>query len=320
MLIFFSNFAAQTVFDMKKFYSLFVAALCSVSIWATEGALCGKFTINALGEQVIFSQGNLQYKASTDTWRFAKNQYDTIGSRNANISSAYTGWIDLFGWGTGNDPVKTNTNESAYFPFHEWGANPISNGGNVANLWRTLTLSEWAYMLNIRANCTNLCGKATVNNVRGYVLLPDDWTLPSGLSFTPSAADWTTNTYYADEWQEMEDAGAVMLVANGFRYGATNVGSFGEMIMYWSANSTSEYTAGCVGFFDDLIYTDNARSNGEGVRLVQDVANTPTNVSSPANEQTSLSANKRIVNGQLVIERDGRIFNTTGVEVSAVNQ
>jgi hypothetical protein len=226
----------------------------------------------------------------------------------------------LFGWGTGNDPVKTNTNESAYFPFHEWGANPISNGGNVANLWRTLTLSEWAYMLNIRANCTNLCGKATVNNVRGYVLLPDDWTLPSGLSFTPSAADWTTNTYYADEWQEMEDAGAVMLVANGFRYGATNVGSFGEMIMYWSANSTSEYTAGCVGFFDDLIYTDNARSNGEGVRLVQDVANTPTNVSSPANEQTSLSANKRIVNGQLVIERDGRIFNTTGVEVSAVNQ
>lgn len=300
---------------MRKIASILIALVASIAVMATEGALSGKFTINAQGKQVVFSQGNLQYKASTDTWRFAKNQYDTIGSRNANISAVYTGWIDLFGWGTGNDPVKTNTNESAYNPFYEWGANPISNGGNAANLWRTLTFLEWAYVLNTRPNCTNLCGKATVNNVRGYVLLPDDWTLPSGLSFTPSAADWTTNSYYADEWQEMEDAGAVMLVANGFRYGATNVGSFGELVMYWSATSTSEYMAGCVGFINDLIYTDNARSNGEGVRLVQDVTNSPTNVQSPTNEQSSISANKRIVDGQLVIEKNGKLYNATGSQV-----
>ena len=300
---------------MRKIASILIALVVSIAVMATEGALSGKFTINAQGKQVVFSQGNLQYKASTDTWRFAKNQYDTIGSRNANISAVYTGWIDLFGWGTGNDPVKTNTNESAYNPFYEWGANPISNGGNVANLWRTLTFLEWAYVLNTRPNCTNLCGKATVNNIRGYVLLPDDWTLPSGLSFTPSAADWTTNSYYADEWQEMEDAGAVMLVANGFRYGATNVGSFGEFIMYWSATSTSEYLAGCVGFFNDLIYTDNTRSNGEGVRLVQDVTNSPTNVQSPTNEQSSISANKRIVGGQLVIEKNGKLYSATGSQV-----
>lgn len=300
---------------MRKIASILIVLVASIAVMATEGALSGKFTINAQGKQVVFSQGNLQYKASTDTWRFAKNQYDTIGSRNANISAVYTGWIDLFGWGTGNNPVKTNTNESAYNPFYEWGTNPISNGGNAANLWRTLTFSEWAYVLNTRPNCTNLCGKATVNNVRGYVLLPDDWTLPSGLSFTPSAADWTTNSYYADEWQEMEDAGAVMLVANGFRYGATNVGSFGEFIMYWSATSTSEYMAGCVGFINDLIYTDNARSNGEGVRLVQDVTNSPTNVQSPTNEQSSISANKRIVDGQLVIEKNGKLYNATGSQV-----
>ena len=220
---------------MRKIAVLLIALVASLAVMATEGALPGKFTINAQGDQVVFSQGNLQYKASIDTWRFAKNQYDTIGSRNANISPAYTGWIDLFGWGSGNDPVKTTTNEYAYDPFYEWGANPISNGGNVANQWRTLTFLEWAYVLNTRTNCTNLCGKATVNNVRGYVLLPDDWTLPSGLSFNPAATDWTTNTYYADEWQEMEDAGAVLLIANGFRYGATNVGSFGVLVMYWSA-------------------------------------------------------------------------------------
>ena len=302
---------------MRKIASILIALVVSIAVMATEGALSGKFTINAQGKQVVFSQGNLQYKASTDTWRFAKNQYDTIGSRNANISAVYTGWIDLFGWGTGNDPVKTNTNESAYNPFYEWGANPISNGGNVANLWRTLTFLEWAYVLNTRPNCTNLCGKATVNNIRGYVLLPDDWTLPSGLSFTPSAADWTTNSYYADEWQEMEDAGAVMLVANGFRYGATDIGSFGVLVMYWSATPTTgnEYTAGCVGFMNDFIYTDNARSNGEGVRLVQDVTNSPTNVQSPTNEQLSISANKRIVDGQLVIEKNGKLYNATGSQV-----
>lgn len=302
---------------MRKIASILIALVASIAVMATEGALSGKFTINPQGDQVVFSQGNLQYKASTDMWRFAKNQYDTIGSRNANISAVYAGWIDLFGWGTGNDPVKTNTNESAYNSFYEWGANPISNGGNVANLWRTLTFSEWTYVLHTRNNCTNLCGKATVNNVRGYVLLPDDWTLPSGLSFTPSAADWTTNTYYADEWQEMEDAGAVMLVANGFRYGATDVGSFGVLVMYWSATPTTgnEYTAGCVGFMNGLIYTDNARSNGEGVRLVQDVTNSPTNVQSPTNEQSSISANKRIVDGQLVIENNGKLYNATGSQV-----
>lgn len=47
------------------------------------------------------SPGNLQYQASTGIWRFAEHQYDYIGSGNENISTSYSGWIDLFGWGTG---------------------------------------------------------------------------------------------------------------------------------------------------------------------------------------------------------------------------
>ena len=61
------------------------------------GAINGLFTINSSGDQVYFSQGNLQYQASTDTWRFAENQYDIIGNANSNISPTYDGWIDLFG-------------------------------------------------------------------------------------------------------------------------------------------------------------------------------------------------------------------------------
>ena len=44
--------------------------------------------------QVYFSPGNLQYKASTNTWRFAINPWDCIGDANNNISSTYDGWIE----------------------------------------------------------------------------------------------------------------------------------------------------------------------------------------------------------------------------------
>ena len=39
----------------------------------------GYFSINANGQQVQFSQGNLQYRAATHTWRFAQHQYDVVG-------------------------------------------------------------------------------------------------------------------------------------------------------------------------------------------------------------------------------------------------
>lgn len=55
--------------------------------------LKGRFSV-AADKQVTFSPGNLQYKASTSIWAFAENQYDFVGSDNANISSTYDGWID----------------------------------------------------------------------------------------------------------------------------------------------------------------------------------------------------------------------------------
>ena len=62
---------------------------------------------------VLFSKGNLQYQASTKTWRFAENQYDIIGEGNENISYRYSGWIDLFGWGTSG----WNSGANAYQPY-----------------------------------------------------------------------------------------------------------------------------------------------------------------------------------------------------------
>ena len=48
---------------------------------APIGAINGKFTINANGNQVYFSQGNLQYigSAATPYWKFAEKQWDYLG-------------------------------------------------------------------------------------------------------------------------------------------------------------------------------------------------------------------------------------------------
>ena len=61
-----------------------------------NGAIKAAFSVSA-DKKVYFSKGNLQYQASTGTWRFAENQYDIIGEDNANISSTYSGWIDSSG-------------------------------------------------------------------------------------------------------------------------------------------------------------------------------------------------------------------------------
>ena len=136
-----------------------------------NGASKAEFSVSPT-KKVRFSKGNLQYQASTGTWRFAEHQYDCIGEGNKNISSTYEGWIDLFGWGTSG----WSSGADAYKPYHrskysgdywvggaynnsltgeyaqaDWGVyNAISNGGNKVGMWRTLTAEEWNYILFTR--------------------------------------------------------------------------------------------------------------------------------------------------------------------------
>ena len=260
---------------------------------APTGAIDGKFTINGSGDQMYFSQGNLQYQASTNTWRFAENQYDYIGSTNSNISSTYSGWIDLFGWGTsgwnsGNIYYypwdSNNSSGSTYGPPGEydltgsyanadWGVfNPISNGGNTANQWRTLTQPEWDYVFNTRTTTSGIrYAKANVNNVNGVILLPDDWsssTYSLSSTNTPDAS-FSSNTLTPSQWSTLEQAGAVFLPAAGLRIGTSvyDVGSYGS---YWSASCSGSYFAYFVYFDDSGLSSDDTflRYFGQSVRLV----------------------------------------------------
>lgn len=246
----------------------------------------GKFSVSA-SKQVQFSQGNLQYQASTRTWRFAEHQYDIIGSDNSNISASYSGWIDLFGWGTGNNPTNSSEDYKDYSTFVDWGVNAISNGGNQANLWRTLTKDEWVYLFCTRWNASILFGLGSVNGVNGTIILPDSWTTPQGASFTPSTSKgladlggyyldkngdhFGDNIYTAEQWAVMESAGAVFLPAAGSRQfaGVHAVGSYG---FYWTPSGSDDHNPPYLNFGSNCIYPSTGgllRTAGCSVRLVR---------------------------------------------------
>ena len=249
------------------------------------GAIEFAFSVSA-DKQIYFSQGNLQYQASTGTWKFADNQYDMIGEDNANISEDYEGWIDLFGWGTsGNNsksPYMTSTTGSDYGDGkndiagtnYDWGVyNKISNGGNQAGQWRTLTIDEWSYVTYTRTNASSKKGVATVNDVTGLILLPDSWTLPEGLTFISGAnGDYAQNTYSTADWAKMEANGAVFLPAAGDR-DVTNISHVGTHGTYWSSSAYEDKWAGNLTLFSgDVNYSGACgRYVGNSVRLVQEV-------------------------------------------------
>lgn len=245
---------------------------------SVDGMLPGAFSVSAT-QQVRFSQGNLQYQASTNTWRFAEHQYDYVGSANLNISSTYTGWIDLFGWGTGNNPTLTSTNNSDYNTFVDWAYhNPISNGGNAVYQWRTLASAEWHYLLNSRTNASSKRGTGNINGVGGLIILPDSWALPSGCSFTAgfasSLGDWSLNSYTLAQWAQMETAGAVFLPAAGYRFGTEYSYNMGYSGLFWSSTLHTNYE-GQAYYMDFSSYSlyatsNNPRNLGFSVRPVRD--------------------------------------------------
>lgn len=264
-----------------------------VSVDHHIGALNGLFTINANGDKVNFSQGNLQYQASSHTWRFAENQWDfvgtqypgqgpaagtVIGSDNTAISGNTPSWIDLFGWGTSGynhgatayQPYSTTNNSSYYYAYGnsnnnlnsqtgqaDWGYNKIINGGNIENGgWRTLTNDEWTYLFMWRNTDSGIRWKqGKVNGVKGIILLPDNWTV----SLYPLSEEYgyNSNIISDTDWQNIfEPNGAVFLPITGYR-SSTSV-SVMDLGCYWTASRCNivNYTtsdAYSVRFYDGTL-------------------------------------------------------------------
>ena len=270
-----------------------------------EGVINGKFTINASGDQVYFSQGNLQATTSdlgeNWTWSLATNQWDYIGnaasntSINGNGTVSVNGTVDLFGWvgasSTWEGAAKygisnsTTSNSASTYGNNE-SENLKSDWGNtIGTGWRTLTSDEWKYLFD---NHTK--GWSTVNGVNGYVIRPD------GVS-TAIAASYT-----ASDWDAEEAAGAVFLPATGYRENATvnNVGSHGN---YWSSSpNTSDVKFAYRLYFSDSNLDSQSsyyRFFGYPVRLVKDVTSSGDDPASPGDDPAPTTSCRLINLGEL---------------------
>ena len=247
------------------------------------------------GKTVTFSPGNLQYTQSTNTWSFARAQYEVLGTENVvrdsssdtilgdcRAGTAHADEIDLFGWSaseTMNFGVSTSMSSYNYYgDFEDWGINKIGN--DTADTWRTLKYKEWYYLRWKRPSYAELVGVAQVNGINGLVLLPDDWVCPEGISFksgfqTTSDADQyaTYQAYTHEQWQVLENAGAVFLPAAGYRYGLA-VDVVQRTGYYWVAPEDNKKLISCLLFGPkeaSLVGVEPAY--GYSVRLVKDVTN-----------------------------------------------
>jgi hypothetical protein len=201
----------------------------------------------------------LQYTQSTDTWQFAREQYEYIGAENIK-DGALADKIDLFGWSGKDSKVPFGVGVSSNYidyqgEFVDWGTNTIS--GDASNTWRTLSIEEWEYIYHGRENADRLLALATLEGVPGLILLPDNWQQPEDIPFVSSVEQglaWNAtrvegsyfdasnkdhtkdNIYTQAQWQKMEALGAVFIPCAGWRVENT-----------WYIEHTVEIKSKCTG-------------------------------------------------------------------------
>ena len=219
-------------------------------------------------QKVEFSKGNLQYDGGT--WSFAENQWDYIGEDAGNIAS--TGKRDLFGWGTGDAPMKTESTDN-YSTFNGW-----ASGVTIAGYsdWRTLTSTEWIYIFNSSDRGATRYVMAKVRGVQGMVLLPDGWN--GGYNFgdgkANTALSWEDAVSISnDDWDKiLEKQGAVFLPAAGKRGNYTMLATSDGF--YWSSSNRDIENDAWFLYFqsNDVRFSyPNQRWWGCSVRLVRDL-------------------------------------------------
>ena len=232
---------------------------------------------------------------------------------------------------------RENNNLTGDYAYADWGIyNPIENGGNFAGLWRVLTHEEWVYIIESRPNAGKLFGFATIDNqYKGVILLPDEWVLPSGVTFKPGTdcymeyetgngwrnlnldmqTNYNDNKYTLAQWKIMEEAGAVFFPAMGYLTGG-EIRYPNDYGYYASSSARNGYTEYAMEFDNkSLLASDGAarRGNGVSVRLVtnEGAGQGIDNI----NHKSETINHKFIKDGQLFIERNGKIINVLGQPV-----
>ena len=308
----------------------------------------GKFSVGA-NKTAVFTPGNLQYHTGSKEWRFAKQQYQVVGEQNIEVGNPdFKGWIDMLGWSNGEENDygvnPSNANEDYDGEFVDWGT-LFADEDSLS----TLTADEWNYLLYQRD--ADLKQLAQVGDVVGIMLFPDNWLTPEDAKgYADKDEDGVRIQFYTlAEWEVLENTGAIFLPAAGRRTGGwgniinydqveennpenlngrfyrwqdnTNVYSY-----YWSSTKDAEnlvsYVITCESIGNDeyilgtpALWKEKGRY-GQSVRLAKVTTtsggNTGTNLD---NILVGEKAAKVIINGKLVIIKNGKAYNAMGQEI-----
>ena len=259
----------------------------SITVFTTFGEesepLKGVFSVSK-DKKVGFAKGNLRYSQDAnwnDHWSLAEHQYDILGAGNLKSQEVDQNGdrfpsrdhLDLFCWSAGNSnngTIHTYPNDSYYTgDFKEWGAQTAFT--DIYGFgWSTMTKDEWTYLLSERENAATLKSFATVNGVKGLVLLPDEWNAPDGVIISEEMT--------AEQWATIEKTGAVFLPAAGtltVNMDSKTVATVNDVNVvgsYWSSTpSETDVNAFSMTFTESEVKpaVDIYRRIGSAVRLVK---------------------------------------------------
>ena len=250
------------------------------------GASYAVFSVSPT-KKVRFSKGNLQYidtgyhavitgGTASGTWRFANNQLDTINVQGARRDCFI--WATS-GWNHGYSNPYLPTANSAYTVYNptqlngayansDWGVyNAISNGGNLPNMWRTLSQEEWNYLLNTRSVSFARYSLCKVDNIYAIIIFPDNYIHPALQVPWPTITTSTfPNLYSAYHFALLEKAGCVFLPIIGW--------SGGNIILpiYWTSDLSHKIVFNTNGSPWIRVVSGSSTSKYR-IRLVRDVEN-----------------------------------------------
>lgn len=296
--------------DSKTGIMKFLRGIKPASYYSNNGAALSiaandLFSVSA-DTKVRFSRGNLQFNKSAEEWSFMEHQFSTVETESMSIGTNYANQniVSLFGWGTSNynDKYPYMTATSGYYidgsitdTEYDWGkhnSSNITNGGGYSG-WYTLSASEWTWLIgptksspNPGTNCRSVSNTlsdqarftlANIDNTyKGMIIFPDTYNHPDGVSITGA----TYNTFSAytatltmNDWNKMENAGAIFLPVAGFRsittirYTDNQSNYVGE---YWSTTkngtnyTTMYFKNNQISYYGETVY------KGCSVRLVRE--------------------------------------------------
>ena len=258
------KFAEKEV-DPNKFYDITGTVTLHFPV---DDIIKGEFSVSA-NEKIYFAKGNIYYDGTEKKWKFENMQCDfrTYSNKVAVIDSV---WKDngtpandwgTFGWST-NTTYGMSTSETA----GDYSGDFVDWGGNFGELWFTLSIEQWNYLLETRASATELWkiknikikdGSGKEKDLLGLILLPDGTKNPSIVFDNINCHD------------DLSEYNAVFLPAAGDRTGSVP-GNQNTKGFYWTSttNSSSATDAYRISFaetgFDNVF---GGRKHGRPVRL-----------------------------------------------------